>query len=201
MQINWLVQSIEQKAAVTDYEHVLYRLKLNELPIEDMLPPANNRDTVPAPSASSLVDYISSDKRKRLIDEEAAMPSKVSKVIEPVNEQRVDHENGEAMIIHSQLNAVDAVTMPSSKVASEMPELLTLPELMDFLANVKVHVTGFDDDGSVLSECSTAGAEIIFDENYMGEIDYLIVPVDIMSMDGINIKAEHVVNYNWLVNK
>lgn len=73
---------------------------------------------------------------------------------------------------------------------------------VEFLANFKVHVRGFDTESheSLVDDCKIAGATIIDDENYSGTIDLLILPVDAISMDGIKLKAKTIVNHNWLVS-
>lgn len=71
-----------------------------------------------------------------------------------------------------------------------------------FLANLKVMFRGFDSESheSLAEDCQIAGAEIIDDDNYKGTIDFLIMPVDAMSMHGTNVKAKQIVNQNWLVS-
>lgn len=72
-----------------------------------------------------------------------------------------------------------------------------------FLANLKVHIRGFDKESheSLVEDCRIAGAEVIEDNNYKGTVDYLILPVDAITMDGITVKAKKMVNHNWLVSE
>lgn len=71
-----------------------------------------------------------------------------------------------------------------------------------FLSNLKVHIRGFDNESheSLVEDCRIAGAEVIEDNNYKGMVDYLILPVDAITMDGITVKAKKMVNHNWLVS-
>lgn len=71
-----------------------------------------------------------------------------------------------------------------------------------FLSNKKVHIRGFDAESheSLVDDCKIAGAEVIDDDDYDGTVDFLILPLDAVSMDGIHVKARKVVNHNWLVS-
>lgn len=74
----------------------------------------------------------------------------------------------------------------------------------NFLANkmVYIHVHGFDEDShaSLVHHCILGGATVITYNNYMQTVDYMIVPIDILSMDGITGTAHNTVNQHWLVS-
>lgn len=233
MKLEWLVESIEQKTAVTDCDQFLYRLnngKQNELPEEAAPSPASKRNILSMSGSSGKRVH-----RTRLnFDDSSSTPSKVPNVEPLACKQPITNENAEDQMIDQYLNAVETVAKPSTpkqaieafkvpsaqalpaqaaavfatvsgstESESQSEYSSTMPELMDFLANLKVYVTGFDDEShdSLVNDCTNAGAEIIFDENYKGKVDYMILPIDYMTMDGIKIKAKHLVNHNWLVSR
>lgn len=70
-----------------------------------------------------------------------------------------------------------------------------------FLNKLKVYIRGFDEESqvSLVEDCKLAGADVIEDNDYSGEVDLLILPVDAMTMEGILVKPKCVVNHNWLV--
>lgn len=72
---------------------------------------------------------------------------------------------------------------------------------VNFLVNLKVYIKGFDIESheSLVDDCRIAGAEVIEDDKYKGTVDFLILPVDAITMNGINVKAKRIVNHNWLV--
>lgn len=71
-----------------------------------------------------------------------------------------------------------------------------------FLTGHKVYLGKFEPISyeTLVEDCRQAGAEVIEDHNYKGLVDFLILPVDAMNMDGIGVKAKTVVNHNWLVS-
>lgn len=86
-----------------------------------------------------------------------------------------------------------------SEFCSELS--VTMNNQVLFLANLKVFLKGFDIESheSLVDDCRMAGAEVIENENYKGTVDFLILPVDAITMNGINVKAKRIVNHNWLV--
>lgn len=78
----------------------------------------------------------------------------------------------------------------------------TLNQHVKFLARLKVYIKGFDIESheSLVEDCRVAGADVIEDDNYRGAVDFLILPVDAVTMNGINVKAKRIVNHNWLVS-
>lgn len=70
-----------------------------------------------------------------------------------------------------------------------------------FLNKIKVYIRGFDEESqvSLVEDCKLAGADVIEDNDYGGEVDLLILPVDAMTMEGIMVKPKCIVNHNWLV--
>lgn len=84
---------------------------------------------------------------------------------------------------------------------SESEFSVTLNHQVMFLANLKVFIKGFDIESheSLVDDCRIAGAQVIEDDNYRGTIDFLILPVDAITMNGINVNAKRIVNHNWLV--
>lgn len=85
---------------------------------------------------------------------------------------------------------------------SESEFSATLNHQLLFLTNLKVFIKGFDikRHESLVEDCRTAGAQVIEDDNYKGMIDFLILPVDAITMNGISVKAKRIVNHNWLVS-
>ncbi|XP_055297166.1 DNA topoisomerase 2-binding protein 1-A [Sitodiplosis mosellana] len=85
---------------------------------------------------------------------------------------------------------------------SESEFSVTMNNQVTFLANLKVYIKGFDIESheSLVEDCRIAGAEVIEDDNYKGTVDFLILPVDAITMNGINVKAKRIVNHNWLIN-
>lgn len=70
-----------------------------------------------------------------------------------------------------------------------------------FLANCTVYIKGFDEEShkSLVHDCRIGGAEVIEDDNYDGTVDFLILPLRAITMDGINVKAKKIVNSHWMV--
>lgn len=85
---------------------------------------------------------------------------------------------------------------------SESEFSVTMSHHVLFLKNLKVFLKGFDIDSheSLVDDCQMAGAEVIENENYKGIVDFMILPVDAITMKGINVKAKKIVNHNWLVS-
>lgn len=109
----------------------------------------------------------------------------------------------------SKINEVFKVpNQPVTQTESEATDLescsefsVTMNHQVLFLANLKVFLKGFDIDSheSLVDDCRMAGAEVIENENYKGTVDFMILPVDAITMNGINVKAKRIVNHNWLV--
>lgn len=70
-----------------------------------------------------------------------------------------------------------------------------------FLENFKVSLHGFDEECQSLlaDDCFWAGANVIQDNDYSGEVDLLVMPVDAMIMEGIKVQPKLIVNQLWLV--
>lgn len=88
-----------------------------------------------------------------------------------------------------------------SDFESESEFSVTLSHQVKFLAKLKVFIKGFDVESheSLVEDCRSAGAEVIENDNYKGVIDFLILPVDAVTMNGVHVKAKKIVNHNWLV--
>lgn len=98
--------------------------------------------------------------------------------------------------------AKDDSTSDRTDLDSEQSEFSsTMASQLMFLNKYKVHIRGFDEESqvSLVEDCKLAGADVIEDNDYDGEVDLLILPVDAMTMDGIHVKPKCVVNHNWLV--
>lgn len=78
----------------------------------------------------------------------------------------------------------------------------TMNDHVMFLAKQKVFIRGFDTESheSLVEDCKIAGAEVIEDDEYTGMVDFLILPVDAITMEGVKVKAKTIVNHNWLVS-
>lgn len=102
---------------------------------------------------------------------------------------------------HSESTNNTFVTDLESESESEFSNTMHQPVL--FLANLKVFIKGFDNESheSLVEDCVSAGANVIEDDNYKGTVDFLILPVDAVTMNGINVKAKKIVNHNWLVRR
>lgn len=89
-----------------------------------------------------------------------------------------------------------------SDFESESDFSATLNNPVLFLNNLKVFIKGFDTESHELlvNDCQIAGAEVIENDNYKGTVDFLILPVDAVTKDGIHVKAKTTVNHNWLVS-
>lgn len=87
-----------------------------------------------------------------------------------------------------------------SQFTSEYESSMSQPAT--FLVGMKVFIHGFDQESteSLVNDCELAGAKVITDVNSTESVEYLILPLDAMTMDGIKVKAKHVVNHNWLVS-
>lgn len=62
-----------------------------------------------------------------------------------------------------------------------------------------MHIRGFDNESreTLVADCQNAGAEVIEDDNYKSSLDYLILPVDAITMDGITVKAKN--SFKWSI--
>lgn len=97
---------------------------------------------------------------------------------------------------------------PESTLQSNDSELYSESELIPsnmvkFLANMIVMFRKFDSESHrILTKyCKAAGAEVIEDDYYTGLLNFLILPIDAMSMEGITVKAKEIVNHNWVVSE
>lgn len=79
---------------------------------------------------------------------------------------------------------------------------VTLSRQVKFLEKLKVHIRGFDNESheSLVEDCQNAGAEVIENDNYKGVVDFLILPLDALTMNGVQVQAKKIVNHNWLVS-
>lgn len=75
------------------------------------------------------------------------------------------------------------------------------PEL-NFLEGKTVHIYGFDEDSfaALVYDCELAGATLVSDDNHSQIVDYMIVAIDIMTLENVKIKARNIVNHHWLVS-
>lgn len=72
----------------------------------------------------------------------------------------------------------------------------------NFLENKVVFIHGFDEEShaALVHDCELGGATVIADSNYKHMVDYMILAIDILSMEGITVRARNIVNHHWLVS-
>lgn len=82
---------------------------------------------------------------------------------------------------------------------SEMSSQYT--ENPDFLVNTTVCIHGFDKESTdiLIHDCKLAGAEVV-QAGELRSVNYLITSMDVMTLEGVTVDAEHLVNQNWLVS-
>lgn len=60
----------------------------------------------------------------------------------------------------------------------------------------------FDEEShaALVYNCVFSGVTVITNYNNKQPVDYMISPIDILSMDGITVRARNTVNHRWLVS-
>lgn len=209
------MESIAQKQAITNCDKFLYRLG-NQSDIgddgADMLSPASKRNIL-----SMNGSILRSDNNRRRLEfsnhtgnDEHTLQSQEPQEDNVMIDQYLNasvNQNKEFKVPQPLVNVVPSReniqnTHLNIDLESESDFSLTLTE-KNFLTGLVISVIGFDKESKELlvSDCKACGAVVIDDENFSGTVNYLILPVDTYTMDGIQIKAKYIVNHNWLVSK
>lgn len=228
LKLDWLVESIAKKGAIMDYERFLYRLggagksadaveEANSAPS-----PASKRNIL------SMTGNAMKPKQRRLDFQNNEEPNKANtSVTSELSRTNVPlDENMENLILDQYLNAsvnkdksmfkmpapVAAAAKPAPEPAKSNYVSMNRSELsidfddsepeLNFLEGKTVHIHGFDEDSiaALVYDCELAGATLITDDNYSQTVDYMIVAIDIMSLENMKIKARNIVNHHWLVS-
>lgn len=214
--LEWLAESIAKKT-VCDAEPYIVRLNSGK--------PEEEIDAAPSPASKQNILSMSSigrqANRKRLnfddaqskatiqqtvdnhlenllIDEYAnAQPSQPKAIEDPPSV--ADASNKSADLFKVPLAAEPLNRTVDSHFESEYES--TMSEPATFLTNMKVYIYGFDDESteSLVEDCELAGGKVIQDANSTEAVDYLILPLDAMTMHDIKVEPKHIVNHNWLV--
>lgn len=224
VKLEWLVDSITAKTAITDCHQYTYHLngaKQGDANDDGAFAPspASKRNIL---SMSGMLSKQANPKRLNFDGNKSNGSSEQNKSKE--------NENAESLLLDQYLNAQDipepvpstsstrnvfkvpkAVEPPissssdlqSGSSSENTVQTMTEETQVQYLKDLKVYIHGFSDDSteSMIQDCEAAGAEVHVNQNYAGIIDYLILPLDAMNMDDITIKSKHIVNQNWLVRK
>lgn len=97
---------------------------------------------------------------------------------------------------------IPTTVLPLNSSHNEPAIELSMTSPAKFLHKLKVFIRGFDEERQIflVQECKLAGADVIEDENYIGEVDLSILPVDAVKMEGIMVTSKLTVNHLWLVS-
>lgn len=218
MKLNWLIESIAQKQAITDCDRFLFRFsssgKQNDLGEDgaDAPSPASKRSIM---SMNGSISRPENRRRLEFANDKSNADKTVTSPDAPPEENVMIDQYLNASVNPSKEFKVpqalanvpqqkeDAQQQANHTVDSECNSdfSLTFSE-RTFLTGLVVSVIGFDENSKEMleDECKSAGAVVISDENFSGSVDYLILPLDVLSMHDIQVKAKYVVNNNWLVS-
>lgn len=223
MKLQWLADSITAKTAIADCQKYVYRLngKQNEFDDDGATAPSpaskrnimsmsgmlsknanpkrlnfdGNTSTTETPNKQKAADSLENlilDQYMNADDIPAPVPNATStsnqfKVPKSVEQSQIPQASTDSV---SNIGSEES-TMQSQDVTS-----------VRYLDKLKIYIHGFSDDSTetLIEDCEQAGAEIYLNQNFHGTVDYLIVPMDVMTMENLTVKAKHVVNQNWLVN-
>lgn len=220
VKLQWLVDSIAQKTAIVDCQKYIYRLnggKQNDLDDDGAFAPS------PASKRNILsMSGISKQGTPKRLDFDG------NKSTSKTPDKQAENEKMDSLLIDQYLNA-DDIPAPVQPSTSSAHNMFKVPKAVEpapqpdsesqltagseestmasqdvsskYLDGMQVYIHGFSDDSteSMIEDCEKAGAEVHMNQNYQGVIDYLILPIDAMTMDDVTIEAKHVVNQNWLV--
>lgn len=72
----------------------------------------------------------------------------------------------------------------------------------NFLVGKMVFIHGFDEKShaALVRDCESVGATVIAENNNVDIVDYMMLAIDILSMDRITVRARKIVNPNWMVS-
>lgn len=226
LKLDWLVESIAKRQAITEYDKYIYRFsscKSNNVADDsaNVPSPASKRNIL-SMSGSSLKP----SNRRRL--EFASGSELTNRPFTPnngVKEKSLNHgnENLEDIIIDQYLSSTvvqdNHFKVPQALVNAAQLQTSVLPPVdqsldsehgsdysltfseSNFLNGFTVYILGFDTESNeaLIDDCKAAGAVVIIDDHFKGSVDYLILPLDILSMNDVQVKAKHIVNQHWLV--
>lgn len=223
MKLQWLADSITAKTAIADCQKYVYRLngKQNEIDDDGATAPSpaskrnilsmsgmlsknanpkrlnfdGNTSTTGTPNKQTAADSLENlilDQYMNADDIPAPVPNATStsdefKVPKSVEQPQIPQASTDSVSnIGSELSTMESEDVPAVR----------------YLDKLKIYIHGFSDDSTetLIEDCEQAGAEIYSNQNFQGTVDYLIVPMDVMTMENVTVKAKHVVNQNWLVN-
>lgn len=212
--LEWLAESVAKKM-VCDSEPYIVRLNSGK--------PEDEVDAAPSPASKQNILSMSSigrpANRKRLnfddTQSKAANKQPVDSHLDTLIDEYANAQPSQPREIEMQPpatntpnKATDVFKVPQaaeplnrtveSNFDSEYES--TMSEPATFLTNMKVYVHGFDEDStySLIEDCELAGATVL-KSGSTEAVDYLILPLDAMSMKDIHVKPKHTVNHNWLV--
>lgn len=220
--LDWLAESIKHKQSIANCDPYLY--KLNPSKSKEK---AEEAADVPSPASKknilSMTGNFKVPKPKRLDFKSSEAENNANKSIFQIQGDDIPNdEHLEDLLLDQYINADTTVSSALDKenvehleeqqqnelekpnfTYSENQYTYEASEELSFLNNLTVHIQGFDEESSelLIQDCRAAGANVILDENYQGIVDYLIVSLDILSLENIRIKAKNVVNQNWLVSE
>lgn len=233
LKLDWLIESIAKKAAITDLEPFMYRLNGKGGKSADTV---DESSSVPSPASKRNIlsmtgNSMKQPNRRRLEflndDEPNKLNASVADV--PIIDLPIN-ENMENLILDQYLHAsvnkdkslfkmpapVESRGSPEKLPSNYVPMNPSINSLdfedssvttnteteYNFLENKTVFIHGFDEDSidALVYDCQLGGGIVITDKNHTQEVDYLILAADIMSMNGIAVKAKNVVNHYWLVS-
>lgn len=137
-----------------------------------------------------------------IIDQYLKAPPPKEPTVQPVEPEANTSSDVFKIPAQPQPNIQSTAQSDITDFESESEFSVSINNQVLFLANLKIFIKGFDPESheSLVEDCKIAGAEVIEDDNYKGTVDFLILPVDAITMDGINITAKNIVNHNWLVS-
>lgn len=154
-----------------------------------------------APTSETLNKQTAADNLENLILDQYMnsddIPAPLPVPSSTSNQFKVPKSVDQAPIPQASTDSVSDIGTEESTIESE-----DLPPVR-YLDKLKIYIHGFSDDSTetLIEDCEQAGAEVYLNQNFQGTVDYLIVPMDVMTLENISIKAKHIVNQNWLVSK
>lgn len=223
VKLQWLADSIAAKTAIADCQQYIYRLNGKQSDIDDdgasAPSPASKRNIL---SMSGMLSKNANPKRlnfdgnpqtngtpnkqtaadnlENLILDQYMNPDDIPAPI-PIapttsNQFKVPKSVDQPAIPQASTDSVSNIGSEESTIESQ-----DVPAVR-YLDKLKIYIHGFSDDSTetLIEDCEKAGAEVYLNQNYQGTVDYLIIPMDVMTMDNITVKAKNIVNQNWLVS-
>lgn len=212
--LHWLVESLIQKQAIVDCGPFLYLLHSNkptDLVDADAPSPATKKsimsmnNSFKKPNPKKLV-FPTAQEEKRTTDagsdSEDLLLDQYIHSLSKAGEGNKANSSGGSVNSDKEENAKkpEEQGRSSASICASSEFTSEFTETVDFLRGKSVHIRGFDKESSelLIQDCRSVGAEVILDENYGGVVDYLIVSMDILTIDDIRVKAKTIVNQNWL---